>query len=111
MNHLAKVERERRLRKIRGPAGASSRSNGAKRTGPRWDALDVTAQVEFGRYAREAGIDWRTDLIADCIRGGTRRRARFLDVLCPLIRQHGVAWLRQLSPPWASTTRRRGRAN
>lgn len=98
--YLKKRERERALEKIRGKAGASSRTGARKATGPAWAKLELEARVEFERYAHQAGADWRSDLIADCLRGGTRRRARFADVLCPMIRKHGVRWLRELDVPW-----------
>lgn len=106
-SHLAAVERERKLERIRGRAkdGAARKR---RTTGPRFAQLELEAQRELERYALEAGRDWRTDLIADCLRGGTRRRARFEQVLCPLVRKHGPGWLRrELKVPWEGGSRGR----
>ena len=97
--HLRKVERERTLRKIR---GAPSRRPSPNRSGPTFARLEQLAQVELERYAKLAGPDWRTDLVADCIRGRSRFRIRY-DVLCELVAQYGARWIRHdLRVPWES---------
>lgn len=107
MNHLAHIERERALEKIRGQVRGkrSSRAVGrGKRmgvTGPTFAELAQGERVELERYATEAGRDWRTDLIADCLRGSTRRAARFDKVLCPMVTRYGAKWFRrELQVPW-----------
>lgn len=101
MSHLSRVERERRLERIRGKSRGSRRGPAVRRAaaGPTWGRLTDEQQLELERYARHAGRDWRTDLFADCLRGFSRRRARF-DVLCPMVAQHGTRWLRALRVPW-----------
>lgn len=102
MNHLARVQRERELEKIRGRR-AGRGTGRVPISGPTFAQLELAERVELERYAREAGRDWRSDLIADCLRGGTRRAARFDDVLCPLVRRHGPRWFRRdLRVPWES---------
>ena len=104
MTHLAQVERERELEKIRGRRGkrASGRAR-VMRTGPAFEQLDLQERVELKRFAQDAGRDWRSDLLADCLRGGTRRAARFDEVLCPMVRRHGARWFRhELRVPWES---------
>lgn len=105
MAYLQKLERERQLRSL---IGARRKKAPQKRgRGPRFDQLEPAAKLELERYAKQAGKHWRSDLIADCLRGGTRRRARFADVLCPLIKRYGPTWMRrELRVPWEV---RRGR--
>lgn len=103
MNHLAHVARERELEKIRGRRKARATGHGARisRTGPTFAELAQGERVELERYANEAGRDWRTDLIADCLRGSTRRAARFDKVLCPMVTRYGAKWFRrELQVPW-----------
>jgi len=103
MNHLAHIERERALEKIRGRRSSRGSGRGKRMgvVGPTFAELAQGERVELERYATEAGRDWRTDLIADCLRGSTRRAARFDKVLCPMVTRYGAKWFRrELQVPW-----------
>lgn len=102
MIHLVQLQRERELEKIRGRRGKRASGRGrVMRKGPGFEQLELGERVELERYASEAGRDWRSDLLADCLRGGTRRAARFDEVLCPMVRRHGARWFRhELRVPW-----------
>ncbi len=90
MTRLAKIERERELEKIRGRRVRAGAGRIRRSSGPTFEQLELHERIELERYANEAGRDWRSDLIADCLRGATRRAARFDDVLCPLVRRYGA---------------------
>lgn len=99
MGYLEQLERDRRLQKLRGKKASRPASKRAR--GPRFEQLELEQRKELAQFAKLAGKHWRTDLIADCLRGGSRRRVRFLELLCPLVRKYGATWLRrELKVPW-----------